>query len=342
VTVVLQGPQGQQAAVTTDDGSYEFTALPLGPYVVHFYYGDVALDSPGHGVGRQDGAGERPHAAAAVQTVQVVQKAPVVDVGSSRVGVTFDKDLINNPPSPQLGGMLEKAPGAFSDPPPFTTRPRPAVLRRHHRRRERLRPRRRQHDLDRLRHPGVRHRQPVHRGGGDRHGGYSAEYGRAMGGVVNVATKSGSNEWKGSAVSYVSPGFLEARPRHVYNWSTALTSVERRQYLFNLGAELGGPIVKDKLFLWAGYAPEFGRTRTIRFINRFVDANNDGQPDGANGIPVLEELGRANFYGPISSHQYAAKLSYRPAPEHTLSLGFYGINGTHEFMRTANADPRQP
>jgi Carboxypeptidase regulatory-like domain/TonB dependent receptor-like, beta-barrel/TonB-dependent Receptor Plug Domain len=343
VTVVLQGPQGQQAAVTTDDGSYEFTALPLGPYVVHFYYGDVALEQPRVTVSVDKTVRVNARMpAAAVQTVQVVQKAPVVDVGSSRVGVTFDKDLINNTPFTfNLGGMLEKAPGAFSDPTAFYNPPSAGLSFAGTTGAENA------YVLDGVNmtsigfgtlgfdiaSPFIEEVEIVT-------GGYSAEYGRAMGGVVNVATKSGSNEWKGSAVSYVSPGFLEARPRHVYNWSTALTSVERRQYLFNLGAELGGPIVKDKLFLWAGYAPEFGRTRTIRFINRFVDANNDGQPDGANGIPVLEELGRANFYGPISSHQYAAKLSYRPAPEHTLSLGFYGINGTHEFMRTANADPR--
>ncbi len=36
--------------------------------------------------------------------------------------------------------------------------------------------------------------------------GYGAEYGRALGGVVNMATKSGSNEWHASAFSYLSPG----------------------------------------------------------------------------------------------------------------------------------------
>jgi len=46
VTVMLQGPQGDQGAVTGEDGSYEFTALPLGRYVVRFYYGDVAVEQP--------------------------------------------------------------------------------------------------------------------------------------------------------------------------------------------------------------------------------------------------------------------------------------------------------
>src|SRR5438477_404023 len=41
-------------------------------------------------------------------------------------------------------------------------------------------------------------------------GGYDAEYGRATGGVVNVVTKSGSNEFKGSVFGYYQPGFLTA------------------------------------------------------------------------------------------------------------------------------------
>ena len=41
-------------------------------------------------------------------------------------------------------------------------------------------------------------------------GGYNAEYGRATGGVVNVVTKSGSNEFKGSIFGYFTPGQLTA------------------------------------------------------------------------------------------------------------------------------------
>src|SRR4029077_8649827 len=41
-------------------------------------------------------------------------------------------------------------------------------------------------------------------------GGYNAEFGRATGGIVNVVTKSGSNELKGSIFGYMQPGFLTA------------------------------------------------------------------------------------------------------------------------------------
>ena len=37
VTVVLQGPQGEDATLTDDKGEYLFTSLPVGPYVLRFY-----------------------------------------------------------------------------------------------------------------------------------------------------------------------------------------------------------------------------------------------------------------------------------------------------------------
>jgi len=343
VTVMLQGPQGDQGAVTGEDGSYEFTALPLGRYVVRFYYGDVSVEQPEVAVSvdkRVRVNARMP--AAAVETVRVVEKAPVVDVGSSRVGVTFDQQVIRNVPQTlSVGGMLEKAPGAFNDPTAFFNPPSAGLSFAGTTGAENA------YILDGnnvtsvtygtlgfdIASPFIHEVEIVT-------GGYGAEYGRAMGGVVNIATKSGSNEWKGSVESQLTPGFLTARPRRVYNWSSALTGVERRQYQWNLGAEVGGPIIKDKLFIWVGYAPELGRTRYLRFVSRFFDQDNNGQPDGSNGVPVLQELSRANYYGNIQNHQYAAKLSYRLAPEHNLSLGFYGINGDNQVMRTPNADPR--
>jgi hypothetical protein len=342
VTVLLQGPQGDQGAVTGKDGGYQFSALPIGTYAVHFYYGDVAVDRPEVVVSVDQRVRINARMpAAAVATVTIQQKAPVVDVGSSRVGVTFDQEVIRNVPfALNLGGMLEKAPGAFSDPTAFFNPPSAGLSFAGTTGAENA------YILDGmntssvgfgtlgfdLASPFIDEVEIIT-------GGYGAEYGHAMGGVVNVATKSGSNQWKGSVQSYLTPGPL-GTPRRVYNWSTALTATEEPHYLTDLAMEVGGPLVKNKLFLWVGYAPEFGRGNTVRITSRFVDANNDGLPDGTNGQPTLEELGRQSFANSITSHQYAAKLSFRPAPEHDLSLGFYGINGSHQFLRDPNGDPR--
>ena len=44
-------------------------------------------------------------------------------------------------------------------------------------------------------------------------GGYMPEYGRATGGVLNVVTKSGSNEFHGSVFGNFTPGALEGAPQ---------------------------------------------------------------------------------------------------------------------------------
>src|SRR5918993_695389 len=44
-------------------------------------------------------------------------------------------------------------------------------------------------------------------------GGYEAEYGQAVGGVVNVVTKSGSKAFRGTAFAYSRPGFLQRSPK---------------------------------------------------------------------------------------------------------------------------------
>ncbi len=76
--------------------------------------------------------------------------------------------------------------------------------------------------------------------------GYGAESGRAGGAVVNVVTKSGSNNWHGSTFYYLRDSSLGgAAPAFVgFNPSD-------QQHQF--GATIGGPIQRNKTFLFAGY-----------------------------------------------------------------------------------------
>jgi hypothetical protein len=341
VTVVLQGPQGDSGAVTGDDGAYEISALPVGTYAVHFYFGNASVEQQVLvSVDKTVRVNARVPVQAA-EVIQLVENAPAIDVGSSRVGVTLNQDFLRNVPTPlSVGGLLEKAPGAFSDPVAFYNAPSAGLSFNGTTGAENT------YILDGMNMTSVGYgtlgfdlAAPFVEEVEIINGGYGAEYGRAMGGVVNIATKSGSNEFHGSAFSYISPGYL-AQPRRVYNWSTSLTGVDKRDYLLDMGLEVGGPIIKNRLFFWVGYAPELGNSHTVRYVDRFVDANGDALPDGANGQPTLQPLGQGNFGGHINTHQYAAKLSFRAATDHNLTVGFYGINGSNEYMRTVNADPR--
>ena len=77
---------------------------------------------------------------------------------------------------------------------------------------------------------------------------FSAEYGRNSGAAVNVVTRSGSNQYHGSAFEYHRNEGLDAN-----NYFNNSKGVARPDLKYNdFGGALGGPVVKDKLFFFAG------------------------------------------------------------------------------------------
>ncbi|HEX4053684.1 MAG TPA: TonB-dependent receptor [Tepidisphaeraceae bacterium] len=76
---------------------------------------------------------------------------------------------------------------------------------------------------------------------------FGAEYGRALGGIVNVVTKSGTNDVHGSVYDYLQNSAADARSPLQH----APLPHELRQNQF--GGTIGGPIVKDKTFLFMNY-----------------------------------------------------------------------------------------
>ena len=83
---------------------------------------------------------------------------------------------------------------------------------------------------------------------------FSAEFGGGSGGIFNAIVKTGTNSIHGSVYEYMQNRKLDAVDAS--NWQQGLTSLPR--YDFNrLGATIGGPILKDKLFYFGNfeYAP---------------------------------------------------------------------------------------
>ncbi|HEY2016055.1 MAG TPA: TonB-dependent receptor, partial [Bryobacteraceae bacterium] len=79
--------------------------------------------------------------------------------------------------------------------------------------------------------------------------GYNAEYGRAAGGVVNVNLKSGTNELHGALFEVLQNKVLDAN-----RWENNLAGVGRGPFIQNqFGAAVGGPILKNKLFMFGDY-----------------------------------------------------------------------------------------
>lgn len=117
----------------------------------------------------------------------------------------------------------------------------------------------------------------------------SAEYGQSSGAVVNIATRSGVNEFHGELFEFFRNDALDAR-----NFFTLTASqpppFKRNQF----GGQLGGPIVKDKAFFFFSY--EGLRQRQRINLNSLVlsDAQRAAATDPVI-VRLLELVPRANF-----------------------------------------------
>jgi hypothetical protein len=93
---------------------------------------------------------------------------------------------------------------------------------------------------------------------------YSAEFGRATAGIVNIITRSGTNDWHGSLYEYFRNDALDA-----VNLLQATGAHALRQNQF--GGAIGGPLRKDKTFVYGNY--EVQRRGESPFYNSAVLAN---------------------------------------------------------------------
>ncbi len=80
-------------------------------------------------------------------------------------------------------------------------------------------------------------------------GGYEAEYGRATGGVINVITKSGGNEFHGDAFGYYDNDSLQRSADSVVSTGGTSAGFTKKDF----GLDLGGYFLKDKLWFFGAY-----------------------------------------------------------------------------------------
>jgi hypothetical protein len=114
-------------------------------------------------------------------------------------------------------------------------------------------------------------------------GGYGAEYGRSLGGVISIVTKRGSNTWKGGGAVYWSPDSLQSEGKNVLDLDpdNAKYKVYRKYNKdedLNFNVYAGGPLIKDKLFVFA--LLEGRRDTTDRFQQNKSIATKDSTPNG--------------------------------------------------------------
>ncbi len=103
--------------------------------------------------------------------------------------------------------------------------------------------------------------------------GFEAEYGGALGGVVNVISKRGSNDWHGSVFMNFYADRFNAAPNPTQQYNPQFTNVLQYYYpvkdhrrIVDPGFTAGGSLIKDRLWIFAGTSPDFDQLRrTVNF-----------------------------------------------------------------------------
>jgi hypothetical protein len=336
VTVVASGPEGDVAMLTDAKGNYRFLALPIGHYAIRFHRNEVLAERDATvGVDKTVRVNIRlPAVPSETQTVAAPYTAPAIDVGSSRIGSTFNAEFIDNIPNrgDDVASLIQKTPGSYQDDVGLSLSGGTGADNAYYL--EGL-------NVTALRDGllGINLKSPFLEEVEVVSAGYGAEYGRALGGVVNMALKSGTNQWKGGAFTWVEPGWMAGSPQRILSRSTVLTGNTQPDYTTQIGAEVGGPIIENKLFIWLGYAPEMSRSHFVQYTDRFVDNDGDGQLDGnPDGSPIVQPLFTRLIPQESTTHNYAGKLTWRLGSEHMLSISLAGTRKDEEYMRSANMD----
>lgn len=135
-------------------------------------------------------------------------------------------------------------------------------------------------------------------------GAYSAEFGRAAGGVINVISRSGTNSHRGGAMALVRPNSWAARP--------PLATTKPDQEWWMIQGNLGGPIVRDRVFFFANY--EYNPLKAPQPVTI------NPQAAAAIGIPE-SDLGNSPFGETF--HTPSVKVNFRANTQHS---GFVRYN----------------
>jgi len=143
-------------------------------------------------------------------------------------------------------------------------------------------------------------------------GGYEAEYGKATGGIVNVITYSGSNEFEAKAFGFFTDNrFADDRRRGFVDLNTGDFTK------YDAGFSLGGPLVRDKLWFFTAYN---GRVEK-------EDVTFDG-------LGVRSDKKTLNTF--------AGKLTWQASPKTNVMFSIFGDPSNRDRIATNSILPFSP
>jgi len=342
VTVIVTSPslQGEQGAVTDETGQYKITNLPPGTYMAKFYFDKaetrrtniiVNINKTTPGFGRID------LTKAKGEVIEITAKAPSIDPTSTTQGITLGQDYTRNIPVPgrTFESALGAAAGSAGDDLGVSFSGSTSLEN--------------SYVVDGVNTTGLTYGtvgSPLINDFIQEieiiTGGYNAEYGRATGGVVNVVTKSGSNEFHGQVFTYITPGFAIAERERTPTQGSSIDFQSNVAYNMDFGFDLGGPIIKDKVWFYVGFAPRLFRTDVDVITKRRTDCRmtmpngelstcdpvnlGDGtaDEDPNTGFLIYEELDRSRRNASQTTYQFVSKINFAVSPEHQGQVSLIG------------------
>lgn len=330
VAITAAGPQGTKSTVTDNDGRFSMPFLTPGTYTVRAElqgFKSVQQSNITISLGQAvDLSALKMEVGGLTETVQVTASSPLVDTTSTTTGAVLSSDMFSQVPvGRRVSDTLYMAPGVSSSGSAGSANPSisgGSGLEN-------------QYVID-----GVNVTNQGYGALGSysvifgslgnatpfdfvkevqvKTGGYEAEFGQATGGVVNVVTKSGSNNLRGSVFGYTRPSGVEGNWTHVTSPNGTINTESTA--VSDAGAEGGGPIVKDRAFFFGAIDPSWDRRTFL------------APPD----FPLLTTFpnGADRDRRTLS---YSAKATFQLSSAHRFDASFFGdpSKGDNGVQRTS-------
>jgi hypothetical protein len=342
--VVATSPllQGEQTAVTDKNGSFRIQSLPSGDYKLSAQFEGykpyerndirVSIDKT-----------IRANLALVPEAVQLEEQvvktgaaSPVINLGSAESGAVISKEFLSNlPTSRGFQNVAAVAPGAQIDTYGISfagaSSPENNYI------------------LD-----GMNVGDPAYGVLGSqilnnfvqeidvKTGSFNAEYGFSTGGIINVVTKSGSNEFHGSVFANYNPGQLRGTPKAVGRDAEAISirnNPADGSYNTDFGFEVGGPIIKDRLWFYVGFAPQLVRNKQERFLTATsFDQTTGNVLRSSTGQAIGTEIPGSvrKFNDDTKGFQLTSKLTYLFNENNNIALSFITSPSTRNYLAGAN------
>jgi len=151
-------------------------------------------------------------------------------------------------------------------------------------------------------------------------GGFEPQYGQSIGGIVNIITQSGGNEYHGAFYGFARPSAFEATRRQPDDTRVNKQGDLLHEENYDVGADLGGYLVRDKLFFFGSFNPTVRRevVTGVRANDADIAAGNESIVN--SGLFIQ----RGEFARRYRTYNYAGKLDWVLNPSHQLTFSIFG------------------